>query len=210
MIFIRYECRPLKKHPDYDQIGDGSVNCWIRVRSFAEAKELAEKDIRSQHWKILELEEIWKIPSGHFQTESDGRQYFEQALIDREVFVFHTCPKFPVYCVEFEAVPMKKNTDFPQETIADVKYWVANEMISSTDYLDNFWSKPQHLEKAVSLGKKMIRSEGWKVTEVRNGEPVNHLSFRKNSLLTQCYGEAEEYGECLAFWMDELNGGLLF
>ena len=204
MIFATYNCIPGRKHPDVERVGETYVNCWLRVRSFAEAKALAEKNIRGQHWKILTLDEIWRIPRGHYQTEEDGFPYSEQALIDREVYVFHVSPKHPVYCVDFEAVPMRTNTRFPKGTHADVKYWVMNEKVSSSsDVFDDFWGKVTHKRKAVSLGRKMIQSERWRVTAVRGGRPVNYRSFPKNLLLTQYYEEAEEYGECIAFWTDK-------
>jgi hypothetical protein len=58
----------------------------------------------------------------------------------------------------------------------------------------------KHVSKAISLGKKKIQSEKWRVTKVLEGQPVNYRSFIKDSLLTQYYEEAEDYGECLAFW----------
>jgi hypothetical protein len=85
--------------------------------------------------------------------------YYEQALIDKVVYVFHQSPKYTVYCVNFEAVPIQINTQFPKGTYADVKYWVVNEKVSSSDVFDDFWGKKKHVSKAISLGKKKIQSE---------------------------------------------------
>jgi hypothetical protein len=141
MIFARYNCIPGKRHPDIERVGETYANCWLRVRSFSEAKKIAEKNIRGQNWQILNLDEIWRIPKGHYQTEDDGLPYYEQALIDKEVYVFHQSPKHPVYCVNFEAVPIQTNTQFPKGTYADVRYWVVNEKVSSSDVFDDFWGK---------------------------------------------------------------------
>lgn len=203
MIFAMYNCIPGRRHPDFEQVGEAFVSCFLRVRSFSEARALAERSIRSRHWKSLSLNEIWRIPRGHFQTEHDGLPYYEQALIDREVYVFNVSPKYPVYCVEFEAVPMKTNAHFPQGTHARVMYWIVNEKVSpSSDPYDDFWGKVGHKQKAVSMGRKMIHSEKWRVVAVRGGKPVNQRSFPKDHLLTQYYEEAEEYGECIAFWVE--------
>jgi hypothetical protein len=200
MIFAGYICIPGKKHQYIGRVGETHVNCWLRVRSFAEAKALAEKNIRSQHWVIISLDEIWRIPKGHFKTGSDGLPYYEQALIDRGVYVFHQSPKYPVYCVHFRAVPTHANTDFSQGTFADVKYWVVNEEVSSSNVFNDFGGKKKHIRKAISWGRKRIQSAKWRVTNVLKGQPVNYRSFIKDPLLTQYYEEAEEYGECLAFW----------
>ena len=58
----------------------------------------------------------------------------------------------------------------------------------------------EHIKKAISLGRKKIQSEKWRVTAVLDGRPVNYRSSIEDSLLTQYYEEAEEYGECIAFW----------
>jgi hypothetical protein len=204
MIFARYNCLPGNKHPDSERVGETYVNCWLRVRSFAEAKNLAEQNIKSQFWKIRVLDEIWRIPPGHHRTEEDGLPYYEQALIDREVYVFHQSPKHPAYRVDFEAVPTRSNKNFPRGTHADVKYWVMNEKVSTTsDVYDRFWDKSVHKRKAIALGRKAIQSESWRVTAVRGGQPVSYTSFPKDHLFTQHYEEAEEYGECLAFWTDK-------
>jgi len=216
MIFAFYLVVPGPEHPDVERIGGAYVNCWLRVGSFAEAKRLAEKNLRDHHWKILELEEIWRIPRGYFHTEHDGRAYYEQALIDREVYAFHQWPKYPVYCVDFEAVPMRTNAQFPKGAHANVKYWVLNSKVSSkTDEYDDFWCKEAHVRKAIALGKRAVKGEKWRVTVVGEGRPVNFRSYPRDPLLTQYCEEAEEYGECLSFWHDagpskngpDANGG---
>lgn len=205
MIFATYNCLPGKKHPDFERIGETYVNCWIRVRSFAEARKLAEKYIHNQHWKIINLDEIWRIPKDHFQTEDDGLPYYEQALVDKEVYEFYRSPKYPVYCVDFEAIPIRTNTQFEKGTFAYVKYWIVNEKVSSSDAFDNFWGKKKHINKAISSGRKKIQSEKWRVINVLDSQPVNYRSFIKDPLLTQYYEEAEEYGECIAFWTYKKN-----
>jgi len=41
----------------------------------------------------LSLEDQFPVSEEDYRDKSDGRQYFEQALIDEEVFVFFTSPK---------------------------------------------------------------------------------------------------------------------
>ncbi len=201
MIFAMYCVVPGPKHPDMDRVGIAYAVCWLRVRSFVEAKDLAEKNLRDQHWQILELKEIGRVPRGHYRAGDEGLAYYEQALVDREAYEIHLSPKYPVYCLDFEAAPMRANERFPKNTHADVKYWVSNEKVSSTsDFYDDFWGKEAHLRKAISLGKKAIESEKWRVTAVGEGRPVNIRSYPKDPVLIQYYEVAEEYGECLSFW----------
>jgi hypothetical protein len=165
---------------------------------------MAEKNIKTKHWKILSLDEIWRVPRGFYKPEDINFLYYEQALFDKEVYVFHQSPKYPVYYVEYEVIPMKKNKRFSQKTHAIAKYWVMNEKVASkSDFYDDFWGKLKHQRKAISLGRQMIQSEEWRVTAVRGGNAVNFRSHADNATLTQYYDEAEEYGECLAFWIEE-------
>ncbi len=201
VIFARYNVLPGPKHPDVDRVGDTYVNCWVRIKSFAEAKVLAEKNLRDNQWEILELEEMRRDHRSHYRDEPEGLAYYEQAFIDREVYVFYQTPKYPVYCVDFEALPMGTNTQFPKGTHADVKYWVVNAKVSSTaDVFDDFWNKETHVREAISLGEKAIEDAKWRVIAVGEGRPVNFRSYPEDPLLTQYYEEAEEHGECLAFW----------
>jgi len=203
MIFAFYHVVPGPEHPDADRIGYTYVNCWLRVGSFAGAKRLAKKHLRAHHWKILELEEIRRIPRGYFHTKHAGRAGYEHALVDGEAYAFHLSPKYPVYSVDFEAVPMRTNTRFPGGTRAKVKYWVVNGKVSSTsDVFEGFWSKETHVRRAIALGKKAVRGEKWRVTAVGEGRPANSRSYPRDPLLTKYYEEAEEYGECLSFWYE--------
>jgi len=138
-----------------------------------------------------------------FHTKHDGRAYYEKALVDREVYVFYQSPKYPAYCVDFEAVPMRTKTRFPKGTHANVKYWVLTGKVSCTsDVYDDFWCKEAHVRKAIALGKKAVKGEKWRVTVVGEGRPVNFRSYPRDPLLTQYYEEAEGYGDCLSFWYD--------
>jgi len=201
MIYAQYNCLPGRRHPDIERVGEAHVSCWLRVRSFAKAKELARRNFSRERWTILALEELWRIPPGHYRKKDKGRRYYEQAMTDREVYLFHLTPRYPVYCVDFEAVATRSNKHYPANTHADVKYWVVNEKVSAkSDVYDGFWDKVAHKRKAIALGRRTIRSERWRVTAVRGGRPLSYRSFAKDSLLTRYYEEAEEYGECVAFW----------
>ena len=44
------------------------------------------------HWIVLQKEEATLVDEDFYSIESDGRQYYEQALIDNWVVVQHTYP----------------------------------------------------------------------------------------------------------------------
>ncbi len=204
MIFARYAIIPSRHHPEFGRIGPALVNCWLRVRSFTEAESIAVRTMRGLGWRSVTLEEIWRIPPGHYRRRDPGYRYFEQAQTDREVYCFHTSPLHPVYCVEFQAVATRANCrEYPKGTRATVMYWVVNEKVSKTaDCFDDFWGKATHQNRAVNLGRKRIEAEGWKVTAVNAGYGVNEQTNSRDRKLTQYYEEAEDSGDCLAIWIE--------
>jgi hypothetical protein len=54
---------------------------------------IAKGWIEDQAWVALSLEAQYPISEETYREKSEGRQYYEQALIDQEVFVFFTSPK---------------------------------------------------------------------------------------------------------------------
>lgn len=203
MIYVSYECTPRKTHPDFDRVGGAIVNCWLRVLSFDEAKRLAEGNLVDQQWDIVSLNEIWRVPQGFYQDDDPGYRYYEQAKIDREVYVFHLYPKYPVLCVTFEVVAMRDRKNFEPGTRAEVDYWVVNEKVSPTaDFLDGFWDRPAHQRKAIAMGRRSIASERWRVTKVSGSKPISYWAVAHDEQLTQYYDEAEDDGECLVFYLD--------
>jgi hypothetical protein len=200
MIFLSYICEPTDAHPDSERLGEAFVNCWIRVRSFAEAREIAERNIADENWRVISLDEIFRTRREYHRTEAEGLAYYKQALIDSEVFVWHTCPKYPVYRVDFRVTPTKANKRFEAGIKAVASYWVVNEALSSTsDPFDDFWGKKKNRNKAVAMGRKLIRAEKWRVISVLDEAPVDFAMCKNDPDLARYYDDAEEYGECLVF-----------
>ncbi len=52
------------------------------------------------------------------------------------------------------------------------------------------------------MGKRRIEAEGWQVTLVTSHYPASSQTNSRSKLLTQYYDEAEETGDCLAFWVE--------
>ena len=67
-------------------------NCWVLRDTQAQAERVARDCIGDQDWRITGIEEAI-LMTREWQAEfPDGVQYFEQAEIDSEVFVFYTWP----------------------------------------------------------------------------------------------------------------------
>ncbi|MDN4165477.1 hypothetical protein QWY31_08195 [Cytophagales bacterium LB-30] len=55
------------------------------------ADKIARQEIEEMDWFILEREEVQTIDNE--SIEDDKKEYYEQALIDKTVFVFYTYPE---------------------------------------------------------------------------------------------------------------------
>jgi hypothetical protein len=92
MFFIQFEVRPKQTHPKHDQYAGAMVSCWVLRDTQSQAEAVARGWIGDQDWRITRAEGSRLMTKESQAEHPDGMQYFEQAEIDREVFVFHTWP----------------------------------------------------------------------------------------------------------------------
>ena len=86
IFYFQFEARPKKPA----EAGGAFINCWIDRATREEAESHARDAIANQDWSVTRLEEAVLVTR---ETQSaESRQYFDQAEIDGEVFVFHTWP----------------------------------------------------------------------------------------------------------------------
>ena len=90
MFCFQFEARPKATHPKAKEVGGTMVNCWIKRDALEEAESYARGSIANEDWTILRKQEGFLV-TRDTQDPKDMR-YFEQAEIDKEVFVFHTWP----------------------------------------------------------------------------------------------------------------------
>ncbi len=65
---------------------------WIKNQTRKNAHLTATGGLEDNGWMVLSLKEQHPISELDYEENQDGKQYFEQALLDDEAFVFHTCP----------------------------------------------------------------------------------------------------------------------
>jgi len=90
MFHFRFEVRPKRTHPKFGQYASAMVCCWIQRETQEQAAAVARGWIGDEDWAIIRMEHAGLITR---ETQlPGGMQYFEQAEIDGEVFVFFTSP----------------------------------------------------------------------------------------------------------------------
>jgi hypothetical protein len=93
MFLITYRCKPGK---DYQgkSVGGAYVNCYIKRNKFEIADKISREHICESGWVILKQEDVSKINLMYYKVSgASGIEYYKQAVIDKEVFVFYTYPK---------------------------------------------------------------------------------------------------------------------
>jgi hypothetical protein len=68
------------------------ISCWLKRDKESIAKKDCHEFIRNKGWKIKLLQDSKQVTRRTYGKNNPGRQYFEQALLDDEVFVFDTWP----------------------------------------------------------------------------------------------------------------------
>src|SRR5437870_4152646 len=92
MQYLIIDVMPDHERLDLKNVGGASVSCWIRDQTKINAFYISKGWIEDQGWIIEGLDEQYPISADDYKTKLDGKQFYEQALIDEQVFVFHTFP----------------------------------------------------------------------------------------------------------------------
>jgi hypothetical protein len=68
------------------------VSCWIERVALNDAIEAGRSAVEVEGWSVAEMEEAYPVNEDTYLAGKEGREYFEQAKIDKEVLVFDTYP----------------------------------------------------------------------------------------------------------------------
>jgi hypothetical protein len=92
MPMYYFNFHTLPANPDVDPDAGGAfVNCWIQESNIEAAEIIARQGIEDSGWTITDYEEQPRKTNRDCWGE-DKLVYYDQALIDREVWVFHRYP----------------------------------------------------------------------------------------------------------------------
>jgi C4-dicarboxylate-specific signal transduction histidine kinase len=79
--------------PDTDNFAVSSgayVNAWVEATSERQALAVASREVKEAGWRIESLEAVHPTVRDDYADDDSGLEYFEQALIDGIVLVFHS------------------------------------------------------------------------------------------------------------------------
>jgi hypothetical protein len=90
MYFLTFHGIPTKKAIDTEGIGGAYINCYMLESDIVKATKIARRFIANMKWRILAREEAYEVDEKSISR--GGRKYYNQALIDKAVYVIHTYP----------------------------------------------------------------------------------------------------------------------
>jgi hypothetical protein len=94
MYFLVYHVKPLSGFNNGKSIGGAYVSCWIEAGTEQKARKIAITEIKDLQWEILEIDRCYEVNKENLDTPSQI-EFYNQALIDGQVFIFHTYPASP-------------------------------------------------------------------------------------------------------------------
>ncbi|HKV10621.1 MAG TPA: hypothetical protein VJ725_20940 [Thermoanaerobaculia bacterium] len=92
MFFFTFLAAPTPDAQEYPDTGGAYVDCWILGDDRSEAEERARDLIQDYGWSVEALESETTVTSQDYQDDEENREFYEQALVEREVLVFNTWP----------------------------------------------------------------------------------------------------------------------
>jgi hypothetical protein len=90
MYFVLFEAAPRRDARTDPEAAGAFVSCWIDRPSLDEAVRVARTGIEAEGWIVDELDEVYEVDATTYPPGKEGRESFEQALIDKQVWEFHT------------------------------------------------------------------------------------------------------------------------
>jgi hypothetical protein len=197
MFFLRYLVAPAADHPERDRLGEAYVCCWIDRRTLASADKAARRDIRRQKWQVLDRECGDVVTADDYDSNGEWLEYYEQALTDKEVFVYYRSPRYPVYWVTAAA---ERGAPAGAAAAHYFLFGGSIERAGEDVYDPAFWTG-EHLRAALDGAREAIADAGWTIRTITGERPCSRGDVPEE--LVAYYDEAEDSGACLVFVRDE-------
>ena len=94
MQVLRMEAKQRGDYPHEKRYAGAYVDCYIKDQTVTNALYVAKGWIVENGWEVIEIEEQREITLEDYADDAEGREFFQQALRDGEVFAY--------YCFEQE------------------------------------------------------------------------------------------------------------
>lgn len=96
VFYVRYETAPSPGSANFETASGAYVNCWVKANSELEARKQTSTAIKESGWTILAIaEQCREVTDREYAEGDEGLEYYRQAVMDGECYVFHQWPVEP-------------------------------------------------------------------------------------------------------------------
>lgn len=92
LYVITLRARPAPNTSEFAELGGAFVNVWVDASARDEALHRATAEVKDVGWVVEEIEGVVAVSRADYEEDDPNLEYFDQALIDRLVCVFHEWP----------------------------------------------------------------------------------------------------------------------
>ena len=90
LYLVSYDAEPLPGSENFASCSGAAVNVWVRSPIEQEALAVASREVQKAGWRIITPGRIRRTARTDYADAPEGLPYFEQALLDGVVVVFHS------------------------------------------------------------------------------------------------------------------------
>jgi hypothetical protein len=88
--FVSVSACPEPSSEEFGKCSGAYVNCWLLSTDAETARARALQLCTEYGWRVEFIESCRRVERSDYATDSEAVKYFDQALLDKEVVVFHT------------------------------------------------------------------------------------------------------------------------
>jgi hypothetical protein len=95
LYLITIEALPVPGSKAADTCGGAYINVYTTEPSESAAVQAASREVAEAGWQSRAIEKVVFVTREDYDEDSEGLEYFDQALIDGIVLVVHSFPNTP-------------------------------------------------------------------------------------------------------------------
>lgn len=92
MYFCVLDAEPIAGTAAAQNYAGASIACWINTDDLTLGKKRATAGVENAGWSVTAVSGEKLIEADFYSSDSPSREFYDQALIDNEVFIIYTCP----------------------------------------------------------------------------------------------------------------------
>ncbi|NLF27364.1 MAG: hypothetical protein GX592_05645 [Clostridiales bacterium] len=92
IYYLLLEGRPSVNNEESEEVAGAYINCWIKAKDEAAAKEKAIDFVTAEGWDMVGIEEICTAKRERYADLPDSLECYEQAIFCGIGVIFYTWP----------------------------------------------------------------------------------------------------------------------